>query len=89
MNTISFKVDRALDVEFGDKKYAMFLDLTADSTSGTPALQMFTFKGCEFCHNWLEGVGRRSGTESGAVASPVAATKLINWGLTLAWSLLQ
>lgn len=80
MNTISFKVDRALDVEFGDKKYAMFLDLTADSTSGTPALQMFTFKGCEFCHNWLEGVGRRSGTESGAVASPVAATKLINWG---------
>lgn len=79
-NTISFKIDRALDVEFPNRKYGFFLDLTADATSGTAAVKMFTFKGCEFCHNWLEGVGRKSGVESGAVSSPVAATKLINWG---------
>jgi hypothetical protein len=79
-NVISFKIDRALDVEFPNRKYGFFLDLTADATSGTAAVKMFTFKGCEFCHNWLEGVGRKSGVESGAVSSPVAATKLINWG---------
>lgn len=79
-NTITFKVDRALDVEFPVKKYGLFLDLTADSTSGKAAINMFTFKGCEFCHNWLEGVGGKSGVSSGPVSSPVAATKLIDWG---------
>lgn len=79
-NVISFKIDRALDVEYPTRKYGFFLDLTADATSGTAAVKMFTFKGCEICHNWLEGVGRKSGVESGAVSSPVSATKLINWG---------
>ena len=79
-NTVTFKVDRALDIEFPEKKYGIFLDLTADAASGKPAIAMFTFKNNEFCHNWLEGVGRRSGRESGPVASPVAATKLIDWG---------
>lgn len=79
-NTVTFKVDRALDNEFPEKKYGIFLDLTADAASGKPAIAMFTFKNNEFCHNWLEGVGRRSGRESGPVASPVAATKLIDWG---------
>lgn len=79
-NFISFKIDRALDVEYPTRKYGFFLDLTADKTSGTAAVKMFTFKGCEFCHNWLLGVGGKNGVESGAVSSPVAATKLINWG---------
>ena len=69
-----------MDIEFSEKKYGIFLDLTADAASGKPAIAMFTFKNNEFCHNWLEGVGRRSGRESGPVASPVAATKLIDWG---------
>lgn len=79
-NTVTFKVDRALDVEYPTQKYGVFLDLTADSTSGTPAIALFTFKGGEFMHNWLQGVGGRTGLESGPVASPVAGTKLINCG---------
>lgn len=80
MNTVTFKVDRALDVEYPTQKYGVFLDLTADSTSGTPAMALFTFKGGEFMHSWLQGVGGRTGLESGPVASPVAGTKVINWG---------
>ena len=40
---------------------------------------MFTFKGGEFISNQLEGVGRKSGLDSGPVSSPVAATTIINW----------
>ena len=78
LNTVTFKVDRALDVEYPTQKYGVFLDLTADSTSGTPAMALFTFKGGEFMHSWLQGVGGRTGLESGPVASPVAGTKVIN-----------
>ena len=79
-NTVSFKVDRAFDVEYPNNKYGIFLDLTSDSKSGTPAINMFTFKGCEFKSSILEGVGGKSGTESGRVSSPIAATKIMNWG---------
>lgn len=79
-NTVTFAPDRALDVEFPHKSFGVFIDLTADATSGTPAVQMMTFKGKEFISNVLPGVGGRSGLESGPVASPVAATKIINWG---------
>lgn len=79
-NTITFKVDRALDVEYPTRQYGVFLDLTADRASGKAAINMFTFKGGEFIHNTLEGVGGKNGLSSGNVASPVAGTKLINWG---------
>lgn len=79
-NTVSFQVDRALSREYGDKAYGIFLDLTADKTTGSPALQMFTFKGGEFITNKLKGVGGFSGLESGEVFSQVAGSKLINWG---------
>lgn len=39
-NTVSFKVDRALDVEYRYQKYGVFLDLTADASSGTPAINI-------------------------------------------------
>lgn len=32
-------------------------------------------------HSWINGVGGKTGLESGPVSSPVAASKLINWGL--------
>ncbi len=79
-NTITFQVDRALSREYPQKAYGLFLDLTADKTTGTPAIQMFTFKGGEFITNKLKGVGGFSGLESGEVFSPVAGSKLINWG---------
>lgn len=31
-------------------------------------------------HSWINGVGGKTGLESGPVSSPVAASKLINWG---------
>lgn len=79
-NQITFKIDRSFDFEYPDKKYGIFLDLTADSATGKPALQMFTFKGCDIVHNWINGVGGQNGTSSGQVSSPVAASKYINWG---------
>lgn len=79
-NTITFQVDRALSREYPTKAYGLFLDLTADKATGTPAIQMFTFKGGEFINNSLKGVGGMSGLESGEVFSPVAGSKLINWG---------
>ena len=84
MNQITFKIDRSFDFEYPDKKYGIFLDLTADSATGKPALQMFTFNGCDIVHNWINGVGGQNGTSSGQVSSPVAASKYINWGLNYA-----
>ena len=65
-----------------EKGFGLFLDLTADKTSGEPAIQMFTLKGGDFITNKFTGVGGLDGLSSGIVSSPVAASKLINWGLT-------
>ena len=40
-NTISVKVDRCFDVEFPTRKYACIIDLTADSASGKPAIEIY------------------------------------------------
>ena len=56
------------------------LDLTADKTSGEPAIQMFTLKGGDFISNKFPGVGGLDGLSSGIVSSPVAASKLILMG---------
>ena len=81
-NEITFKVDRSLSREFGDKGYGIMLDLTADKTSGQPAIAAFTFKGGEFISSKYPGVGGLDGLSSGIVSSPVAASKLIVHGLT-------
>ena len=39
-NQISFVVDRALTREYPDKGYGVCIDLTADKTSGTPAVRI-------------------------------------------------
>ena len=80
-NTISFKVDRTFSREYGmEKAYCLCLDLTADSTGNEPPIQMFTLKGGDFITNKYPGVGGLDGLSSGIVSSPVAASKLINWG---------
>jgi hypothetical protein len=79
-NTISFKIDRSFDIEFPNRKYGILIDLTADAATGKAAVNMFTFKGGELIHNWITGVGGKSGLAHGEVSSPVAASKLINWG---------
>lgn len=80
-NTVQFRIDRTLDVEFPNRKFGMLIDLTPDGTKGQAAINAFTFKGGEMIHNWIEGVGGRSGLASGAVSSPVAGSKEIMWGL--------
>lgn len=80
-NSISFKVDRTFSREYGsDKGFMMMIDLTSDKVSGEPAIQMFTLKGGDFISNKYPGVGGLDGLSSGIVSSPVAASKLINWG---------
>lgn len=79
-NKISVKIDRCFDVEFPARKYACILDLTADAATGKPALAFFTFKGGDIIHNVIVGVGGKSGLASGEVSSPVAGSKLVNWG---------
>lgn len=78
-NKMIFRLDRSLDLEFPNKAYGMFLDLTTDS-NGTPGIMMFTFRGGDIIHNIVRGVGGKSGLESGEVSSPVSGSKLINWG---------
>lgn len=75
-----FRLDRSLDLEFSKKAYGLFLDLTTDS-NGTPGIMLFTFKGGDLIHNVINGVGGASGLASGEVSSPVAGSKIINWGL--------
>lgn len=62
------------------RKFGIILDLTADAATGKPAMAFFTFKGGDFIHNVIVGVGGRSGLASGEVSSPVAGSKLVNWG---------
>lgn len=78
-NTIIFKQDRSLNLEFPNKGYGFFLDLTTDN-NGTPGLMMFSFKGGDLIRNVVRGVGGTTGLESGDVSSPVAGSKIIHWG---------
>ena len=80
-NQITFNVDKTFTQEYGfDKAYCLCLDLTADATGSEPPIQMFTLKGGDFITNKFPGVGGLDGLSSGVVSSPVAASKLINWG---------
>ena len=79
-NQVSFVCDRALTREYPDKGYGLCLDLTADKTTGTPALAKFSITGKDFMTNKVIGVGGYDGRSSGEVSSNVAASKLIMHG---------
>ena len=79
-NTITFKVERALTYEWGEKAFGVFVDLTGDSTTGSPAVQLFTLKGGDFISSKFPGVGGLDGLTSGIVSSAIAASKLIILG---------
>ena len=80
-NQVSFKVDRTFSREYGyNKAYMLCLDLTADAAGSEPPIQMFTLKGGDFINNRFLGVGGVDGLSSGDVSSPVAGSKIINWG---------
>lgn len=79
-NQVTFKVDKALTLEYQNKGYGICIDLTADLTSGQPAMQMFTLKGGEFIRGFQKGLGGLTGLESGEISTPVAASRLVHAG---------
>ena len=79
-NQVSFVCDRALTREYPDKGYGLCLDLTADKTTGTPALAKFSITGKDFMTNKIIGVGGYDGRSSGEVSSNVAGSKLVMHG---------
>jgi len=79
-NTISFKVDRALSREYGDRGFGFCIDMTADKTSDRAPVEMFTLKGGDMMTHQFVGVGGVDGLSSGPVSSPVAGSKKIIWG---------
>ena len=85
-NQVSFVVDRALTREYPTKGYGVCIDLTADKTSGTPAIAKFSLTGKDFMTNKITGVGGYDGKTSGEVASNVAGSKLVMMGLNIVYS---
>jgi len=79
-NQISFVVDRALTREYPTKGYGVCVDLTADKTTGMPAIGKFSLTGKDFMTNKIVGVGGYDGKSSGEVASNVAGSKLVMSG---------
>jgi hypothetical protein len=77
-NVVTFILDRSLDLEYSKKAYGFLLDM--GTNDGTPNLMFLTFKNGQLIHNTVEGVGGMSGLKSGPVSSPVAGSKIINWG---------
>lgn len=73
-NFISFIPDKALTSEYGNKGYALCLDLTADKTSNVPAIQKFTLTNKEFTLNKIIGIQGEDGKSSGIVSSNVAGS---------------
>lgn len=76
-NTIQFAVDRSLTREYPDKGYGICIDLTADKTTGTPAIAKFALTGKDIIINDIKGVGGLDGKTSGTVSSNVAGSKRV------------
>lgn len=57
-NQISFVCDRALTREYPNKGYGVCIDLTADKSTGIPAIAKFTLAGKDIIVNKILGVGR-------------------------------
>lgn len=70
-NTITFMPNRALSQEYPDHSYGIFLDTTADLSSGRPNIAMFTLNGAEMVSGHLEGMGGKDGKTSGGVSTGV------------------
>lgn len=77
MNTVIFRVDRALSNEYDKQGFGILIDLTSDKSSGLAPIQQFTLRDKAFTENTLTGVG----VKSGAVATAVAGEKYIVSGL--------
>lgn len=79
-NSITFVCDRALTREYPDKGYGLCIDLTADKTTGQPAIAKYSITGQEFMTNKIVGVGGLDGKSSGEVSTNVAGSKMVMHG---------
>jgi hypothetical protein len=68
-NTINFVVDRALSTEYPTQGYGIVLDSGIDVTTSTPNIQMHTIKGMEMLSGYVNGLGGKTGTMSGDIAT--------------------
>lgn len=79
-NTITFKVDRALSHEYGEKGFGVCIDMTQDKSSNQAPIAAFTLKGKDMIMNTITGVGGEDGLSSGEVSSRVAGAYKTIWG---------
>lgn len=79
-NFVTFVVDRALTREYPTTGYGVCIDLTADKTTGMPAVSKHSIIGGDFITNKLAGIGGMDGRTSGEVASNVAGSKMVMLG---------
>jgi len=70
-NTITFMVDKSLSQWEEDRAYGIFLDATANQTSGRPNVAMFTLEGAEIIEGALLGLGGKNGSTNGVISSSV------------------
>lgn len=54
-NEVSFVVDRCLSHEYPDRSFGIFLDYSADMTTGKPGIAMFTLRGADMISGNLKG----------------------------------
>lgn len=80
-NYVTIIPDRSLSREYGNEKgYGLCIDLTADKTSGVPAVAKMSLLGKDFIKSTIAGVGGLDGKSSGEVASNVAGSKMVMMG---------
>lgn len=48
--------DKALNIEYPDQAFGFILDLTPDLANGKPAIESWTFKGCDMIKTDVIGV---------------------------------
>ena len=74
-NTITFMPDKALNIEYPDLAFGFILDLTPDLANGKPAIESWTFKGCDIIKTDVIGVGGLDGVSGGTASTPVAGSE--------------
>jgi hypothetical protein len=70
-NVVTIAVERAMTQEYGDRAYGIFIDVTHDLMNGRPAMELFTLEGAPVITGQLNGLGGKSGSESGLISTPI------------------
>jgi len=74
-NKLIFTPNKALTQEYPSNGYGIILDLSADITTGKPALASFTLEGGEILTGTMEGLGGADGKTSGKISSGISGSQ--------------